>query len=197
MTASRSPDLVSYARKHNEANGEDNRDGSDDNHSANWGVEGPTDDPDDRRAARSRAPQPAGLAVPGAGRAAAARRRRGRQQPERQQQCLLPGQRDRLGRLVRPRATTAPTSRDLIDQLVAACAAPFRSCRAQHWLRGHGCADGSCDVKWLTPAGDRDDTRRTGHLPRRASSPMCSRRAPSVARRCSSCSTPPRTRSRS
>jgi glycogen operon protein len=38
-------DLVSYAGKHNEANGEDNRDGSDDNQSNNWGVEGPTEDP--------------------------------------------------------------------------------------------------------------------------------------------------------
>jgi len=39
-------DLVSYAVKHNEANGEDNRDGADDNESTNCGVEGPTDDPD-------------------------------------------------------------------------------------------------------------------------------------------------------
>jgi glycogen operon protein len=38
-------DLVSYERKHNEANGEDNRDGTDDNRSSNAGVEGPTDDP--------------------------------------------------------------------------------------------------------------------------------------------------------
>jgi isoamylase len=38
-------DLVSYESKHNEANGEDNRDGSDDNASTNCGVEGPTDDP--------------------------------------------------------------------------------------------------------------------------------------------------------
>jgi glycogen operon protein len=38
-------DLVSYAEKHNEANGEDNRDGIDDNQSTNCGVEGPTDDP--------------------------------------------------------------------------------------------------------------------------------------------------------
>jgi glycogen operon protein len=36
-------DLVSYNRKHNEANGEDNRDGSDDNNSWNCGVEGETD----------------------------------------------------------------------------------------------------------------------------------------------------------
>jgi glycogen operon protein len=38
-------DLVSYERKHNLANTEDNRDGTDDNVSANWGAEGPTDDP--------------------------------------------------------------------------------------------------------------------------------------------------------
>jgi glycogen operon protein len=38
-------DLVSYDGKHNEANGEGNRDGSDDNHSWNGGVEGETDDP--------------------------------------------------------------------------------------------------------------------------------------------------------
>jgi isoamylase len=38
-------DLVSYNHKHNEANGEANRDGANDNRSWNCGVEGPTDDP--------------------------------------------------------------------------------------------------------------------------------------------------------
>ena len=38
-------DLVSYEHKHNEANGEDNRDGANDNRSSNHGAEGPTDDP--------------------------------------------------------------------------------------------------------------------------------------------------------
>ncbi len=38
-------DLVSYDAKHNEANGEGNRDGSNDNRSWNCGIEGPTDDP--------------------------------------------------------------------------------------------------------------------------------------------------------
>jgi glycogen operon protein len=38
-------DLVSYDRKHNEANGDANRDGSDDNRSWNCGAEGPSDDP--------------------------------------------------------------------------------------------------------------------------------------------------------
>jgi len=37
-------DLVSYENKHNEANDEDNQDGSDNNLSCNYGVEGPTDD---------------------------------------------------------------------------------------------------------------------------------------------------------
>jgi isoamylase len=38
-------DLVSYDDKHNEANGQDNHDGTDDNRSWNCGAEGPTDDP--------------------------------------------------------------------------------------------------------------------------------------------------------
>jgi glycogen operon protein len=36
-------DLVSYDNKHNEANGENNRDGTNDNASRNWGAEGPTE----------------------------------------------------------------------------------------------------------------------------------------------------------
>jgi isoamylase len=50
-------DLVSYNDKHNEANGESNRDGTDDNRSWNSGAEGPTDDSDvlALRARRSRA----------------------------------------------------------------------------------------------------------------------------------------------
>jgi isoamylase len=39
-------DLVSYNEKHNEANGEDNKDGDNNNNSWNCGVEGPTDDPE-------------------------------------------------------------------------------------------------------------------------------------------------------
>jgi isoamylase len=39
-------DLVSYDNKHNEANGEDNQDGADDNQSWNHGIEGETDDPE-------------------------------------------------------------------------------------------------------------------------------------------------------
>ncbi len=39
-------DTCAYNEKHNDANGEDNRDGSDNNHSWNCGAEGPTDDPE-------------------------------------------------------------------------------------------------------------------------------------------------------
>jgi glycogen operon protein len=39
-------DLVSYNQKHNEANGEENRDGTDNNRSWNCGAEGPTQDPE-------------------------------------------------------------------------------------------------------------------------------------------------------
>ena len=39
-------DLVSFNEKHNQANGENNRDGSSQNYSWNCGVEGFTDDPD-------------------------------------------------------------------------------------------------------------------------------------------------------
>ena len=95
-------DLFSYNEKHNEANGEDNRDGSSDNLSNNCGHEGPTDDPAIVALRRQLAEKPARVPAAGAGRAADPCRRRGRQQPERQQQRLLPGQRDRLGRLGRP-----------------------------------------------------------------------------------------------
>lgn len=50
-------DTVAYADRHNHANGEDNRDGHGENHSWNWGTEGPSDDPlvIARRAADARA----------------------------------------------------------------------------------------------------------------------------------------------
>src|ERR1700736_226880 len=39
-------DLVSYNQKHNDANGEENREGANDNNSWNMGAEGPTDSPE-------------------------------------------------------------------------------------------------------------------------------------------------------
>ena len=91
-------DLVSYNEKHNEANGEDNRDGDNDNYSWNCGVEGPTDDPDIERAAQAPGEEhgrdPAALA----GRADDRRRRRDPPHAAGQQQRLLPGQRAQLVR---------------------------------------------------------------------------------------------------
>ena len=93
-------DLVSYNQKHNEANGEGNRDGNDANWSWNCGAEGPTDDPGGQPAARAAGPQPDGHAAGLAGRADDPGRRRVPPHPERQQQRLVPGQRHELGRLV-------------------------------------------------------------------------------------------------
>ena len=92
-------DLVSYNEKHNEANLEDNRDGTDDNRSWNCGVEGRDRRPRDQRAARAPAAQLPDHADPLPGHADAARRRRVRPHPGRQQQRLVPGQRDLLVRL--------------------------------------------------------------------------------------------------
>ena len=99
-------DLVSYNQKHNEANGEDNRDGANDNRSWNCGVEGP-----DRRPGGGEAAQPPGEELPDghaavAGRAHDPDGRRGAAHAGRQQQRLLPGQRDQLVRLDAGRRST-------------------------------------------------------------------------------------------
>ena len=92
-------DLVSYNDKHNEANGEDNRDGESHNRSWNCGVEGPTDDPAvlALRARQRRNFLATLLLSPG--RADDLARRRAGPHPARQQQRLLPGQRAQLDRL--------------------------------------------------------------------------------------------------
>ena len=92
-------DLVSFNDKHNEANGEDNRDGTSDNLSWNCGVEGPTDDPAVTALRERQHPQLPGHAPPLAGRADAAGRRRDRAHAAGQQQRLLPGQRALVDRL--------------------------------------------------------------------------------------------------
>ena len=93
-------DIVSYAEKHNLANCEDNRDGDNHNHSDNCGKEGPTDRSRPSCAKRQRRQKNllATLFLV-AGRAHAAGRRRIRPHAARQQQRLLPGQRDLVGGL--------------------------------------------------------------------------------------------------
>ena len=92
-------DLVSYNQKHNEANLEGNRDGENNNHSFNYGVEGPTSDPKIRAAPRATEAQLSGDRLSLPGRSDAVRRRRDGPDPARQQQRVLPGQRDQLARL--------------------------------------------------------------------------------------------------
>ena len=99
MMASRLNDLVSYNEKHNEANGEDNRDGESHNRSWNCGAEGPTEDPEvnalrDRQKRNFLATLFLSQGIPMLlGGDEIGRTQKG------QQQCLLPGQRDILVRL--------------------------------------------------------------------------------------------------
>ena len=92
-------DLVSYNDKHNEANLEGNRDGTDDNRSWNCGVEGETDDPEINDAAGAPAAQLPRHADPLPGHADAPRRRRVLPHAAREQQRVVPGQRDLVVRL--------------------------------------------------------------------------------------------------
>ena len=100
-------DLVSYNYKHNEANGENNKDGSRyDNHSWNMGVEGDDERSGDRsRAAKASSKFPSHLAVV-AGRPNAFHGRRGWAHAEGKQQRLLPGQRDLVDTLGYRRIST-------------------------------------------------------------------------------------------
>ena len=129
-------DLVTYNDKHNWANGEGNSDGHADNLSWNCGEEGPAR-PGGARAARAAAAQLPGAAAALAGRADAAGRRRVRAHPGRQQQRLLPGQRDLLARLVaagaQPRPVPLHRAADPLPQGASVAAPP-------HLLRGREAA---------------------------------------------------------
>jgi isoamylase len=146
-------DLVSYNRKHNEANGEDNRDGSDDNRSWNCGAEGPADDPaiDELRARQKRnfiTTLFCSQGVP----------------------MLLAG--DEMGRTQSGNNnaycqdnevswvdwTRATSERDLMDftSAVSALRREHPVFRRRRFFSGHtttGTPDGPGDIVWLTPAG--------------------------------------------
>ena len=151
-------DLVSYNEKHNEANLEDNRDGTDDNRSWNCGVEGETDDPE---ILALRAPPAAQLpdhaaALPG--HADAARRRRARPHPARQQQRLVPGQRDLAG-TTGTRTRARPSCTTFTRRLIA-LRREHPVFRRESFLRGQEVnGSGLPDVWWFRPDG-RKMTRR-------------------------------------
>ena len=87
-------DLVSYDAKHNEANGEGNRDGNDQNLSWNCGVEGPTDDPAIEALRARQVRNFLAFDLLALGRPDAAHGRRGAPDAGRQQQRLRPRRSD-------------------------------------------------------------------------------------------------------
>ena len=151
-------DLVTYGDKHNEANGEGNRDGADDNQSWNHGVEGETDDPGIIALRERQKRNLLATLLSVAGRADAAGWRRDGAHPGRQQQRLLPGQRALVDRLeARRRAALAhvhPAS-------ASRCAASTRCCSAGASFVVSRSGLGSKDLEWLRPDGD-EMTPRTG-----------------------------------
>ena len=131
-TASRCSDLVSYNRKHNEANGEDNRDGSDDNLSWNCGVEGPTDDPQVLALRTRQVKNLLAINLLSLGTPMLLMGDEMRRTPAGQQQRLLPGQRDQLARLDAARAPRRdPPLRARPDPRCATCAS---RCSVDHHL---------------------------------------------------------------
>ena len=102
-------DLVSYNHKHNEANGENNRDGSNDNLSWNCGVEGPTDDPAIEALRNRQIKNFFALRAARGRHADAAHGRRSAPHPAGEQQRLLPGQRRSAGS-TGPCSSGMPTS---------------------------------------------------------------------------------------
>ena len=92
-------DLVGFEERHNEANGEGNRDGAGENYSWNWGVEGRTDSHRIFRARERIKRNMLATLFFSQGVRMLPRRRRDRPEPAGQQQRLLPGQRDQLAEL--------------------------------------------------------------------------------------------------
>ena len=135
-------DLVSYNEKHNEANLEDNHDGTDDNRSWNCGVEGETDDPEiiALRARQQRNFLVDAAAV--AGRADAARRRRVRRAPR--TATTTPGARTTRSPGSTGTATRASaTMLDFTKRLIALRRA-HPVFRRRHFLSGRGDGLGRC-----------------------------------------------------
>jgi isoamylase len=142
-------DLASYETKHNEANGEDGRDGSDDNVSTNCGVEGPSDDPDIiacRR--RMRANQLACLFLAqGVPLLLAGDEVANSQNGNNNTYC----QDNETGWIDWSKLGTDDDFTELVGQLTA-LRQRFPQIKPHRWVEGKK-ADGSYDVKWLTPTG--------------------------------------------
>jgi glycogen operon protein len=142
-------DLVSYEHKHNEANGEDNRDGSDDNNSTNCGVEGPTDDPSILAMRRKlRRNQLATLFLAqGVPLLLAGDEAGNSQNGNNNTYC----QDDEIGWTHWGNLGTEDDMTAFVGELTQ-LRQRFPQLKPHHWAEGKR-ADGSYDVKWLTPSG--------------------------------------------
>jgi isoamylase len=142
-------DLFSYEQKHNEANGEDNRDGSDDNLGFNCGVEGPSDDEDIiplRRQLRRNQLACLFLAQ-GVPLLLAGDEVGNSQSGNNNAYC----QDNEIGWVDWSKSGTPDDLTGFIGHLVA-LRRRFPQLKPYRWLQGKE-PDGSYDVKWLTPAG--------------------------------------------
>ena len=142
-------DLVSYEHKHNEANGEDNRDGSDDNVSTNCGIEGPADDPEIlARRRRLRANQLATLFLAQGVPLLLAGDEVGNSQGGNNNAYA---QDNEIGWVDWSRTGTEDDMTDLVARLTQ-MRQRFPQLKPRHWVEGKR-ADDTYDVKWLTPSG--------------------------------------------
>ena len=152
-------DLVSYNDKHNEANGEDNRDGHGHNLSWNCGVEGPTDDAGGARAARAPAAQLPRHAAAVAGRADAARRRRDRPHPA----AATTTPTARTTRSAGSTGSSSDAQRSLLDftRMLIGLREAHPVFRRRDFFQGRPLRGSEVrDIVWLHPDGSRDDRRR-------------------------------------
>jgi isoamylase len=142
-------DLVSYEQKHNEANGEDNRDGSDDNGSTNCGVEGPTDDPEILKLRRllRRNQLACLLLAEGVPLLLAGDEVANSQSGNNNAYC----QDDKIGWVDWSKRNSEDDFTALVAELTS-MRQRFPQLKPHRWLEGKR-ADGSYDIKWLTPAG--------------------------------------------
>ena len=140
-------DLTSYQHKHNDANGEQNRDGSDENYSTNCGVEGPTNDPDILRLRRRlrRNLLTSLMLAQGVPLVLAGDEVGNRQNGNNNAYC----QDNPTGWIDWSGLHHADDNTDLIAELTA-LRRRFAQLRPRRWVEGHR-PDGSFGVLWLTP----------------------------------------------
>ncbi len=143
-------DLVSYEHKHNEANKEDNRDGSDDNNSLNCGAEGPTDDQAilERRRQLRRNQLASLLLAQGLPLILAGDEVGNTQGGNNNAYC----QDDEIGWVTWSNLGSADDMTEFVGSLTR-LRQRFGQLRTRHWLEGKK-ADGSHDSLWLRPDGE-------------------------------------------